>query len=296
MHSFLHVWLSQAAKLFLPMRVQRPIKRFLDVLREHRLAAQVRKLVAVAELEHPVCAICGSNSVVPHKTRNGFKIVRCTGDGLIFASPRPKDLEPFYDQRYYTGHMVLGYRDYAGHAQQSQAEWISRLATLEQIIGSKGRLFDVGCATGDFLNQARREGWDVSGIELGVWPAKVANEQFGLPVFQGSLPDSRVPNEAFHAVTIFDCIEHVAFPERVLADVRRILRPGGALLISTGALPHEDPKLLSAWYNPPWHLYYFSEATMRALLEKCGFDVLSYSETPDNPEGALMVVLARANC
>ena len=63
--------------------------------------------------------------------------------------------------------------------------------------------------------------------------------------------------------------------------------------LSTGAIPHLDRGLISRWYYPPWHLYYFAEITMQALLRRCGFEVLDYKETGNDPAETLMVVLAR---
>lgn len=96
-------------------------------------------------------------------------------------------------------------------------------------------------------------------------------------------------------MTLWDTIEHLSDPRGVLLDIRRILKPSGLLMLSTGALPHTDPEVMSKWYYPPWHLYYFSEKTIRELLDKCGFDVVSYTEENENiPEYRLMIVLARA--
>lgn len=269
-------------------RVGMALKRGIDRIRDVPRAREVRRLVRVAAWEKPPCAVCGGRAVRPHHRYNGFDIVRCPDDGLLFVSPRPVDTAPYYDGRYYTDPDV-GYRGYASHAERSRAEWSERLDELAASSPQQGRLLDVGCASGEFLEQARERGWQVRGIELSQWAVEQARTVRSLDVLQGSLPDARFDARTFEAVTFFDCVEHVREPAAVLRDIRRVLVPGGVLLLSTGALRHEDPLLESHWYYPPWHLYYFSESTMTALLARAGFELVRYFEK----EG-LMIVLAKA--
>ncbi len=287
--------LVRAAKK-LPPPVQRSLQRMVERRREAARAKAVLSLVGQVALESPPCAICGGREIVAHTVFNGFKIVRCRNDGLIFTSPRPIDVAPFYDERYYKGEALFGYGDYTAHADGYAHQWSSRLEALEQDTPKHdgARLLDVGCATGNFLKLARSRGWDVAGIELSEWAVRTANEDHNLRVLQGSLPDPRVPSADYDVVTIFGCIEHLSDPRVVLQDIRRALKPEGLLMLSTGVLQHEDPHRVSKWYYPPWHLYYFSEQTIRALLSECGFEVISYEEQDRHvPEYALMLVVAR---
>lgn len=280
----------------MPLPMQKVARSWRSAMRDLVLSKQIKSLVAVSELEVPTCAICGGKTVVRHKTCNGFQIVRCLQDGLIFTSPRPVELAPFYDERYYNGGMPGVYANYTSFADQELVpEWNKRLDTIEASLGGQpGHLLDVGCATGSFLNLARERGWQVSGIELSEWAVQSAVEVFHLNVIQGSLPDARLKSTTYDAITLWDCIEHLANPEAVLREVRRLLKPAGLLMLSTGSLPHKDPLLISKWYYPPWHLYYFSEETMHKLLRKCGFEVVAYQEKHKAiPEYALMVVLSR---
>jgi len=286
--------LAVAAVERLPTPVVKGLRGWLANRRERALAERIRSLVAVTEWETPRCVICGQYGVTPHTRSNGFEIVRCEGDGLIFVSPRPADVSPFYDERYYTGGMPGVYSDYEEASAQVSSDWRERLEYLEGLIGRKGSLLDVGCATGSFLDLARSRGWETSGLELSAWAAAQALNEKSLSVVQGSLPDERIPAEAYDVVTLWDCVEHLSEPRKVLLDARRILKPGGVLMLSTGAVPHEDRRLVSRWYYPPWHLYYFSEETIKRLLTDCGFALESYSEKDKHiPEYTLMVVAAR---
>lgn len=275
----------------LPRPLATAIKDGYERLQDYKRAKRVRTLLSDSAMEYPDCAICDRNDTVPHKTFNGFKIVRCRHDGLMFVSPRPTDVGAFYTEQYYKGD-ISGYKDYEAFSEEYAPHWIRRLDLMATVQTGR-RVLDVGCATGAFLALAREHGWETSGIELSEWAAARARDK-GLNVLQGSLPDDRLPGEAYDVVTIFDCIEHVFDPEAVLRDIRRVIAPEGNLILTTGALVHEDPDLVSQWYFPPWHLFYFSEETIRALLAKCGFEVISYEEEDKHiPEYGLMVVVAR---
>lgn len=278
----------------LPSSMQRPFRRALEFVREISRARQIRRLFPPEELEAPPCAICDSYALSRHHTFNGFHIVRCRKDGLIFTSPRPNDLKRFYDNRYYTGGLPGVYADYQAHARQHLPEWRSRLDTIERVLGSTGTLLDVGAATGDFLHEASGRGWVTAGLELSEWAVGRAQERYGIELMCGSLPRTVLEAGTFDAVTLWDCIEHVPNPRAVLLDVRRILKPSGLLMLTTGAVAHNDRDLQSRWYYPPWHLYYFSKETIIALLVKCEFEVLDYSQNEQSGiEYALMTVVAR---
>ncbi len=278
----------------LPSSMGRPLRRAREFAREFSRARQIRRLFPPQELETPPCAICDSCSLSRHHTFNGFHIVRCQICGLIFASPRPKDLKRFYDNRYYTGGLPGVYADYQAHAHQYLPEWRSRMDTIERVLGSTGILLDVGAATGEFLHEARDRGWVIAGLEVSEWAVGRAQERYGIELICGSLPKTDLDTGTFDAVTLWDCIEHVPNPRAVLLDAHRILKPSGLLMLTTGALPHNDRDLESRWYYPPWHLYYFSKQTITALLMKCKFEVIEYSQNEQSGiEYALMTVVAR---
>lgn len=240
-----------------------------------------------------MCALCGGTEVSRHLVHNGFHIVECKVDGLMFVSPRPADVSPFYDERYYTGGFPGLYTDYTTHAVSMQREWESRLSAMQAQVGSTGRLLDVGAATGDFLVLARQRGWTTAGVEMSEFAAAKARDEKHLDVTTGDLHGAALATGSVDAITLWDCIEHLSAPADTLREAARILVPGGLIAISTGAVPHRDPGLLSGWYYPPWHLYYFSVETLSDMCVAAGFDVIDSTITDADTPYALMTVFAK---
>jgi 2-polyprenyl-3-methyl-5-hydroxy-6-metoxy-1,4-benzoquinol methylase len=138
-----------------------------------------------------------------------------------------------------------------------------------------GRLLDVGCAYGFFLEEARRQGWRAEGIDLSAGAIAHA-ESRGLDARVASLESAEFEAESFDAVTMFYVLEHLLDPRAALEKVHRWLRPGGVLLLR---IPHTAPlvRCLDALgirnelFDPPHHLGDFDPRGLRRVLEQSGF-------------------------
>src|SRR5204862_725092 len=91
-------------------------------------------------------------------------LTRCTGCGLVSVDPLPAAREALaqYDAAYFRG--GTGYRDYAGEERVFRAEFRRRLRAI-RAAGGRGRLLDVGAATGALMVEAKALGFEVAGIE-----------------------------------------------------------------------------------------------------------------------------------
>jgi 2-polyprenyl-3-methyl-5-hydroxy-6-metoxy-1,4-benzoquinol methylase len=142
--------------------------------------------------------------------------------------------------------------------------------------GAQRRLLDVGCAAGFLLDELRRRGWEVCGVELSADLCHYARSQLGLDVFCGELRDSPWPPASFDVVTVIGTIEHVLDPDGLVAATCRLLVPGGLLVILTENLENPIARYWpSAWngFMPPEHLYHFTPATLGQLLARHGATV-----------------------
>jgi SAM-dependent methyltransferase len=198
------------------------------------------------------------------ETRKTFEIVRCTGCGLVFTNPMP-DLRTAYQD-------VVDPIYLASQEQRRQTARHALQGILKHVPAG-GRLLDVGCNTGLFLDEAASS-FRVEGVELSQWAAAEAAKRHTVhtvPISELDLPAS------FDVVTLFGVIEHFDDPLRELQAMARVLKPGGLFVVYTGDVDAWLPRLLGKrwWWYQGMHLYYFSLKTLTRMLDKAGFDVVA---------------------
>jgi SAM-dependent methyltransferase len=136
------------------------------------------------------------------------------------------------------------------------------------------RLLDVGAGAGLFLVNARAAGWQVEGVEIAEYGPVYARQHFGLDLVHGTIHHAGFPNGYFDVVMLQDTVEHVTNPRELLQEANRILRPGGAVILSTPNFDSLGRRLLgTAWalMNPLEHLHLFNMKAMHQLFEITGF-------------------------
>lgn len=135
-----------------------------------------------------------------------------------------------------------------------------------------GKMLDVGCGNGRYLSTMRTLGWKVQGVELsenGVRVCRMTN----LPVHHGDLASAGFPDDSFDLVTVRHVIEHIPEPDSFMAELARILKPGGRLVIETPNSEALGRKWLGVnWYanDIPRHLILFSPKNLALLASRYG--------------------------
>jgi SAM-dependent methyltransferase len=134
------------------------------------------------------------------------------------------------------------------------------------------RLLDIGCGHGDFMLYCRQRGWTVAGLEQPRSPVMELKARLGIDVYE--LQDlETLPADHFDVVTIWHVLEHLPDPARALAQVRRILKPGGLALIEVPNFGGWQGRLGgAAWFHltVPLHLFHFEKHTLARLLVQNG--------------------------
>lgn len=136
-----------------------------------------------------------------------------------------------------------------------------------------GKLLEIGCGSGTFLAGMQQLGWQVEGIDIDAQAVAIARNKYSVAVRKGSLTEQKYPTGTFDAVVMCHVIEHVPDPRTLLSECRRILAPGGNLVITTPnsqSLGHR--RFQSAWVclDPPRHLHIFSLNSLRTIVTDSG--------------------------
>ncbi len=223
------------------------------------------------------CAICGGTATDQLYVKSGYAIGRCRRCGLVYANPRAPESTILgrYSSDYFWKEYLpsLGVVDGTFDLTRFDARHASVLQMLATAAPGR-RLIEVGCGAGFFLKAAERAGWRVEGIELSAEASRFAVERLGLSIRRERAEDAPIEPASFDAAAMFDVIEHLFDPRAVLAAIARALAPGGALVISTPNVDSASRYLLGtdwAVLSPLEHVYYFSEDSLRRLLEATGF-------------------------
>jgi 2-polyprenyl-3-methyl-5-hydroxy-6-metoxy-1,4-benzoquinol methylase len=224
-----------------------------------------------------ICNLCGGVRFnIIEDSENPVYVVKCVHCGLVFVDPIPEPLSlaAHYDADYYA--------DWMGSQNEKRLRmWRRRLNTIEKR-PPKGRLLDVGCATGTFLQLAQNSGWEVKGTELSPYAARLAQNLLKADIFCGHLMEAGYPDACFDVVTFWHVLEHLSDPMCYLREAYRILKPSGLLVI---AVPNVNDYLMKIAYrivkgrplklyskmDREIHLFHFSADTLRLYLNQTGF-------------------------
>jgi len=139
-----------------------------------------------------------------------------------------------------------------------------------------GRILDVGCGVGHFLNGMKLRGWQALGTEVSKEAAAYARERFDLEVFVGPLEQAGFPAAYFDAVTLWHVLEHLHDPLATLLEINRLLKEDGLLVFAIPNWHSLDARLFGEFWvglDMPRHLYVFPRPALEELLARSGFRI-----------------------
>ena len=235
------------------------------------------------------CHMCGSDSydviINTLKPDSDFKysykitdhsvadvrVVTCKKCHLSYLNPQPKpdiiieNYVSMVDEKYISEE----------YGRRASARYI--LKYLNKVKPQKGRLLDLGCAAGFFLDEARKDGWDVYGIEASQWAVNYAQQQLGLNnVLQGTFENLKLKAGSFDAVVMTDVIEHLIEPNKIIEHIRLLLKSDGIVCCNTPDIGSLASRMLGArwWGIKQSHLFYFNKKTLTQIFDSVGFTVI----------------------
>lgn len=251
------------------------------------------------------CIICERSETVEyfHLKSNGLVALRCKRCGHVFVKNSPitsDNINEFYTMDDFKGKRTLQdleYPDYYSNCFADYEQRIDSSLVLKQFeekatyfdsqFPKGGKLLDVGCATGVFLDMMQKRGWEVEGVEVSNELASYARDKFCAKVHIKDLTREKLDSGPFHVITLFDVIEHVPDPNLMIAACRDLLTENGLLFLRT---PTEEALLRDVakglywitckkvyfpmlWFYSFEHIHSFSLETLEDLLWKHGLVV-----------------------
>jgi SAM-dependent methyltransferase len=238
-----------------------------------------------------------------------YPLVRCAQCGLVFLNPRPtfEEMATFYSEGYYSTpnaqwsfsraqrvrnliHRQISQWYYSPMDSPShpllRALALAVLAfygggcTCDQLLyqyPSGSRVLDVGCGSGHWLFRAREQGYDTYGVEPSPAGAQIARS-LELNVIQGDIFSAQYPDQFFDLIRAHHVFEHLHQPAATLAELGRILRPDGLILMMMPSIGGLNFRIFGqdwAFFDVPRHLYYFSPTSIRVLCNRLGLKVVA---------------------
>jgi len=151
------------------------------------------------------------------------------------------------------------------------------LKSIEQQLGATGRVLDVGCSTGSFLDIAKQAGWQCHGLELNQIEAKIAKGK-GYAVQENLLSMAEF-SEKFDAITLWDVFEHIKDGSSFLKEARNFVRPSGLVFVQSPSRDALAARILQTacnMFDGLEHVNLYGIDSLKQLCERAGFEVVSY--------------------
>ena len=229
------------------------------------------------------CPVCNKSNFSKHLeskdfsvSKESFVVVSCDTCDFHFTNPRPSDLNL---GKYYISDHYISHNNTRRTLFEKIYQLVRRLAIngkfrlISTFFGS-GRILDVGCGTGDFLNKCKSKNWETKGVE----PSEIARNQainnHKLDV-EESTDLSKIEGE-FDIITMWHVLEHVPSLNETLVQFNQLLSKKGKIIIAVPNLESYDAKYYKEYwaaYDLPIHLYHFSKKSICTLFEKHGFSL-----------------------
>jgi SAM-dependent methyltransferase len=234
------------------------------------------------DLPKTQCDICGSTDislyVVDYK---GIQIYRCGDCGIQFMNPQYSD-----------AHL----KKYYSHFTFEEPQWEEPLlychkyylSLVERFATDRGKILDIGTGKGSLLVAAKQRGWEALGYDVDCESEDLISKKIGIKILCGDFFKIEWKQESFDAVYMHQVIEHLKTPLPYFDTVRMILKKGGVFFIAQPNISSLagvvklfleriglKKKHRGAHYGTEGHLWYYTPKTMKYLLERYGFEVLS---------------------
>ena len=237
-------------------------------------------------IHYQYCPVCGSSAIQPALEARDytvseklFAVWHCNGCTARFTQdvPEKADIGSYYQSDNYISHSDTqeGLVNRLYHRVRAITLHSKRDLVCKTSGKKTGLLLDIGCGTGAFLHTMKESGWTVEGLEPDSGARSRAAERYGLSVrpveelFQ-------LPPASYDVISLWHVLEHVYNPEEYVREFKRLLKPGGLLVVAVPNYTSYDASRYGAYwaaYDVPRHLSHFSPRSMQLLMKRGGLEV-----------------------
>ncbi|HVT75568.1 MAG TPA: class I SAM-dependent methyltransferase [Acidimicrobiales bacterium] len=256
-----------------------------DKAAEHHklMVSLVAEMRAKYTWEDVACAVCGEpGPTTPAFEKWDLAMVTCDRCGHLFVTPRlPESAVPeLYGSRYWEDYS----KAIGSPTLRERADWDYRNSfyKLQRDVlpfRTTGRLVDVGASNGGMVRAAAESGFEAVGIEPSPEICALAREVNGVTMICGDIRHLKLAAASFDVVTMHDVLEHVFDPVGTLRACRRVLKPGGLLVVE---MPSGDSlcalELGTEWsyFSPLEHVNLFTQANAARIVRAAGFGIVDH--------------------
>ena len=229
------------------------------------------------------CPCCGNSSFDNYinsrdfaNSREEFSIIKCLECTLLLTSPRPIESEA---GKYYA------FENYISHSNKSKGLFASlyqsarklnlkaKVNLINKYKPLKGFLLDIGCGTGEFINEAKNINWTVKGVEPDTNARNFGISEYNLEIEDSATLDSLKKNEV-DVVSMWHVLEHVYDLNKYIDTIYSLLKSDGIAIIAVPNATSSD----AIYYGDKWagldlprHIWHFTPEVMEKLFAKHGF-------------------------
>ncbi|MDR2543369.1 MAG: methyltransferase domain-containing protein [Treponema sp.] len=234
------------------------------------------------------CPVCGADNARSIARFSDRTYRRCKQCGIIYMD-RLTSASIKYEKDYFFESYKKQYgKTYLEDFEKIKQTGKNRLKKIKSLLGvlkEKPSILDIGCAYGPFLAAAKEAGFSPAGIEPCEDAVKYINEKLGLQAIHGIFPNTLIAS-SYDVISLWLVIEHFTGCKKVIAQIRKLLKPGGILAFSTPSFSGISGRtnvrrFLSV--SPQDHFTVWSPKSVKKALSLLGFKVKKIAVTGHHP-------------
>jgi len=209
-------------------------------------------------------------------SKEHFELLHDEELDMLVTHPKPKDAAKYYESERYISHSD-GEHTFLERIYQriKKINLQRKIVLVAKYAGENKNLLDVGAGTGDFLLQAKNNGWQVHGVEPNPNARQLSVEK-GIPL---KLAISDFQGEKFQIITLWHVLEHLPNLKASIEALAHLLEDDGTLVVAVPNFKSYDAKYYGAhWaaYDVPRHLWHFSKNAIEQLFAKNHMKVVTF--------------------